>query len=1789
MRSFDLSEGRHTILFRTVGQSEGSQSCNQYIGNIVFSVIDEMPTFDTLTATVSKNKLSVGEKASLNIEAVMSTGTIVSFGNKIDGSEDENLKLTVVSSNDDIVSVDENRNVIPKSEGSATITVTAVVDGATKTVEIPVNVTDSKISNVDVTVTPSEIYAGKTAVYAVVATLDNGEVIDNSNLTISAESSDANVFTVSDSSIHAVAAGSANLTVKVVFNGRETTKTIPINVLSPSFSSIEVTSDKIALRPGEEYAQLTVVGKTNIGEVQDLTGATIQYTSKYPNIASVTEDGIVLPISLGLAVIDVTVTLNGVTVTGSVSISVSNGKSASSFYTEEKVAAARENVQKYSWARTERDKAESAANKYIGKEDDLWNLVTQEGLPRGATVGFQDDPNAYTCAYCGVDLRAKYSVYPWISDPLNTPWKVQCPDCRRFFPSNDFGNYYKLGIDENGKYNKDLAKAKNDELVAKGEDGYLKNILYPEKGEGWGVDDGYGYKTGTVFSNGVTESKTWIAYYNHWGLWYTTGGNNAGLIGTALNNLRNAYLYTGDIRYGRVGAILVDRVADVYPDFDLLPYFSGTDKFYNSHGMSGEGKTIGRIWETSTARDFALAYDAFYPVMDDPYVVNFLAGKAAQYNFENTKESGELIRQNGVDGILRSIYEGCKTAQIYGNFGMHQETLATAAVVLDTMPETKEWIDWVMQEGGYVNNRKVTGGNVLVQLVNNINRDGHGEEGAPGYNNGWLTNVLQVAEATKGYETYEAADLYKNPKLIKMISSFNQMTLGYAGRYYATAQIGDSGSAANYKTYISASNSLKGYSATRDPLFAQMLYWANNDSVDGIHESIFTRNPEAIQEEVREIIKTQGELNLADSYNMAGNGFTILRDGEFINSDNAANIVDTRRDFWLYYGRNAGHGHPDALNLGIEAYGMNMAPELGYPEATGNDPNRAQWINNTISHNTVVVNETKQASLQQPAKILHYDDAGNVKLMDVDSPLSYAATDIYRRTVVMVEVSDEVSYGIDFFRIKGGYDHTYSFHSQSKEIYETEGLSFVEQKDANGEWVGSYAGADVAWGANSNYMNGYSWLKKVRKAANPQTGTFAVDFKITDFREVLPYDQDLHLRMTMLNDFDLSEVSIVEGTPPRISGNPDAFEYVLARRKGKVNDSLDSLFTTVYEPYKDERYIASLEAVADENITIQSGTEGKNDVVRAVKVTLTDGRIDYIVYATNNTVLYNIDGVFDFRGVIGVYSTKNGQLHTAYVNDGDVIGAPADSTAAYTGTVVDFTRELAFDNTITVKINGNYDIDRLAGEFIYVNNGKSVGNAVYPIESATRDASGNVVLSLGNTTLIDKYIDGSDLTAGYQYNIAQNDSFRIPLGNKEEIAPIFDKVGEKSTEVGAMLTFAVSATSPVGREVTISASSLPYGAQFDSETGIFTWSPSFGSIGVNNAKFVATDGVNSTSLNVPITVHNSASGGGDKPIDNPSGGTGGGGGGSQGGVEPDPDPKPEIQEDEVSFVISAQDDSTASTELGSVTFENGYFAEDGQGKLTIKKENDQFDISLNTQVKTGEGLAKVSLNFKPSDEMLDKNCIIVRDADGNIIPGGRYADGKITFYTENLGAFNVDYNPKSFTDLGNHTWASEAIIRLAAREIIKGTGVTTYSPANNITRADFTTLIVRAFGFSDEGASFPDVPANAYYAETVGIAKTLGIVGGDSHGNFNPMAPISRQDMMVIVARAAEKAGLDLSGDVEGSFSDADQVSDYAKEAVEMLIRSGIVAGANGLINPKGTTTRAEVAVILDRLVFFAS
>ena len=181
---------------------------------------------------------------------------------------------------------------------------------------------------------------------------------------------------------------------------------------------------------------------------------------------------------------------------------------------------------------------------------------------------------------------------------------------------------------------------------------------------------------------------------------------------------------------------------------------------------------------------------------------------------------------------------------------------------------------------------------------------------------------------------------------------------------------------------------------------------------------------------------------------------------------------------------------------------------------------------------------------------------------------------------------------------------------------------------------------------------------------------------------------------------------------------------------------------------------------------------------------------------------------------------------------------------------------------------------------------------------------------------------------------------------------------------------------------------------------------------------------------------------------------------------------------------------------------------------------------------------------------------------------------------------------KTFLDLVGFEWAKMQIEYLAELDIVKGTSETTYSPGNNIIRADFVTLLVRAYGltaaFED---NFSDVTPTDYFYETVGIAKKLGIVNGAGDNLFNPRENISRQDMMVMVARTKGLAGPRLAeagaeaGNGLSMFTDRTEISPYAVDAASLLVKEGIIKGYNGMINPKGMLNRAEAAVVIYELV----
>ncbi|OMF28079.1 hypothetical protein BK133_18865 [Paenibacillus sp. FSL H8-0548] len=237
----------------------------------------------------------------------------------------------------------------------------------------------------------------------------------------------------------------------------------------------------------------------------------------------------------------------------------------------------------------------------------------------------------------------------------------------------------------------------------------------------------------------------------------------------------------------------------------------------------------------------------------------------------------------------------------------------------------------------------------------------------------------------------------------------------------------------------------------------------------------------------------------------------------------------------------------------------------------------------------------------------------------------------------------------------------------------------------------------------------------------------------------------------------------------------------------------------------------------------------------------------------------------------------------------------------------------------------------------------------------------------------------------------------------------------------------------------------------------------------------------------------------------------------------------------------------------------------------------------------------ISIDYEPTQEELNNSehiTVWYIDSEGNVtaVPNARYVEssGKVTFTTTHFSHYAIVYVNKTFSDIASYGWAKQAIEAMASKGIINGTSQTTYAPGQDITRADFMTLLVNTLELRAKSTSnFDDVKAGVYYYDAVAIAKELGITTGVGNNKFNPTDKISREEMMAFVSRAMK---LTKKLSVQGSFTDivsytdAGLVSSYAVDDVATLIKAGIIKGSNNMINPRGAATRAEIAVLIYRL-----
>jgi hypothetical protein len=195
------------------------------------------------------------------------------------------------------------------------------------------------------------------------------------------------------------------------------------------------------------------------------------------------------------------------------------------------------------------------------------------------------------------------------------------------------------------------------------------------------------------------------------------------------------------------------------------------------------------------------------------------------------------------------------------------------------------------------------------------------------------------------------------------------------------------------------------------------------------------------------------------------------------------------------------------------------------------------------------------------------------------------------------------------------------------------------------------------------------------------------------------------------------------------------------------------------------------------------------------------------------------------------------------------------------------------------------------------------------------------------------------------------------------------------------------------------------------------------------------------------------------------------------------------------------------------------------------------------------------------------------------------------FSTNHFSTYGVGYkeDAPAFTDIESH-WAKEDIEFVVNRGLFSGTSDATFSPDTAMTRGMFVTVLGRLANADVKSyieTNFNDVKSDAYYMGYIVWASKNNIVNGTGNGNFAPDHAISREQMAVIMSNYAKAMNLKLTGGYgENNFDDSAKISDYAKDAVKQMQMAGIINGKNGnLLDPQGTSTRAEVSAVLYRFV----
>ena len=271
---------------------------------------------------------------------------------------------------------------------------------------------------------------------------------------------------------------------------------------------------------------------------------------------------------------------------------------------------------------------------------------------------------------------------------------------------------------------------------------------------------------------------------------------------------------------------------------------------------------------------------------------------------------------------------------------------------------------------------------------------------------------------------------------------------------------------------------------------------------------------------------------------------------------------------------------------------------------------------------------------------------------------------------------------------------------------------------------------------------------------------------------------------------------------------------------------------------------------------------------------------------------------------------------------------------------------------------------------------------------------------------------------------------------------------------------------------------------------------------------------------------------------------------------------------------------------------NGSSSSSGSTRYTVSVEDTDNGSVEVSPTRASKG-STVTVTVKP-DEGYELDELTVTDKNGDSVKLTDKGDGKYTFQmpaskvTVEAVFTAVEPEPEGlpFTDVTSGDWFYDAVAYVYDKGMMEGTTDTTFAPTMNLTRSMIAQVLYNLEERPEApgAAGFPDVAADAWYADAVNWAAARGIVKGYDTGAFGPEDSVTREQLAAILYRYAQAKGYDTTqgGMAVREFSDSASISDWAQEAMAWAVNAQVLSGkGNGVLDPQGTATRAEVAQML--------